>query len=103
MAVSTIVETAWVISLGASLHVDIDSSEISGSKESNVGHRGCEEERVSIVSEENLIDDHMSTGNDQRNAKASKKPSLISFMSRSVNPFEEADREAEHSNQQDGD
>jgi len=41
----------------------------------------------------------MSTGDDERNAKASKKPSLVGLVSRSMDPFEEADREAEHGDQ----
>ena len=43
----------------------------------------------------------MSTGNNEGNAKASKKPSFVGLVSRSVDPFEEADREDGHSNQTD--
>ena len=102
MAMPAQVVFSWILTLGATLNVYVDSSKVRGSQKGNVWYCGGEEEWVAIISKENLIDDHVSTGNQKGNAKSSEEPPFISLMARSVNPLEKADGKAEAGNHKDG-
>ena len=102
MAMPAQVVLSWILTLGATLNVDVDSSKIRGSQKGNVWYCGREEEGVPIIPKENFVNDHVSTGNQKGNSKSSEKPYFVPLMARSVDPFEKADGKAEAGNHKDG-
>jgi hypothetical protein len=91
------------ISFGASDDIDVDSTEIGGSKQCDVGDGVGEDEGVSIVVEDELVDDHMSDRDAKGDAEPSVHPSFVGLISGFVDPLEETDDETEGGHDDDSD
>lgn len=100
MTVATEIVFSRVVSLGASDCVDVKAAEIGSAKQNDVRERGKELVRVSIVVEYDFVDDKMSNGNQIRQSEPCKQKSLVLLIPWLVDPFEEADNEAEGCNKQ---
>jgi hypothetical protein len=88
--------------LGAADYVDVDTTEVRGAQQRDVGHRGREGEGVPEVVEEDLVYDHMAEGDEERDAKAGVHHALVGLVAGTVDPLCEAGHEADDGDE-DGD
>ena len=94
MTMSTYIIFTRSVSLRASNHINVDSSDIRSSQQQDIRNRRHKAEWISIVIIENIINKNMANRNTKRTTETDKHQSFIFLVTRSMDPFENAHNKA---------
>ena len=100
MAVPAEIVFSGIVTLRAFHCVNVEPAEVGNSQKNVIGQRSWEPKSIAIVVKYELVDEAVRQGDRQWQSVSCEHESLVFFVAGPMNPFKEADCEAEDGYQQ---